>query len=111
MRAPEKGRSSRSGSVIVRVQKCSRRECDASSLLFETVELHSEYPPFHASSERRGDFGTQLSDLSEHRSKEDEQKREVGLRFDTVCLDGTAGETVSSRGLPPAALRIQPPRS
>ena len=84
MRTRKKARSSRSGSVIVRVQKGSRRQGDATSLLFETVELHSEYPPLHASSERRGDFGTQLSYLSEHRSKEDEQKREIGLRSDTT---------------------------
>ena len=84
--------------MIVRVQKGSRRECKASSLRFQTVELQSEYPLLHASSESRDDFGTQLSYLGEDRSKEDEQKCGIGL------------EAVSSRGVPPAALRIQPPR-
>lgn len=66
----------RFGSVIVRVQSCGRRECNASSRLFQTVELHSESPLLRASSEGRDDFGTQLSDLVEDRSEED-QKREV----------------------------------
>lgn len=95
--------------MIVRAQKCSRRECNASSLLFQTVELHSECPLLRASCESR-DFGTQLSYLRENRSKEEEE-REIALCFGTIRLDDPDGQAVSSRGVPPAALRIQPPRS
>ena len=97
--------------MSVRVQKSGGRECNASSLLFQTVELHSERPPLHPSSERRDDFGTQLSDLSEDRSKEDEQKREIGLRLDTIGLDDTAGEAVRSHGVSAAVQHTQQPPS
>jgi predicted Zn-dependent peptidase len=57
------------------------RECDASSVLFQAVEFHSEYPFVRASSEGRDDFGAELPYFGEDRLQEGKQKHEIGMRF------------------------------
>jgi len=102
-------------SVIGRIEKRTGRRCNASSLLFQTVELRSECALLRASSEGGEDLGAQLSDLIEDGLKEKVENREVGRRFTTVVLlqdaDADAVTLRDSPPSPPAVLHTAQRRS